>query len=128
MIESPIYPGGGFYKVSECGIKPLRDLERWVKGSKFHQYGVDVWEMFDTYKEALEMISDMPGKLEIKGELLDYRNQIQYWISYRQAGNPDMYGFSGPHSSPENAAYMCLSLIEEEERKIYEENLVIGIA
>ena len=129
-LEPALYPRREIYTVSECGMKPLRDLERWVKGASFHSYGVASYapREGEAWADSLERMKDCPGELTIEGKLLDYRSQIEYWVWYRRGGDSDAHGGSGPHSSPEDAAYSCLVYIEEHERSVYEEQLVVGLA
>lgn len=60
--------------------------------------------------------------------MLGYRGYVEFWITYRQAGDPDSSGFGGAYLTPEDAAYSALSMIEAHEREVYEENLVAGLA
>jgi hypothetical protein len=128
MLDPSLYPRRTFVRAGECGLQPLRDLEAWVKGGAFHRYGVKAYDRGPTLEEALERMREIPGILKIDGELLDYRSRIEYWITYRQTGDTDSYGFGGAYFTPEDAAYSALSYIEERERKVYEENLVVGLA
>jgi len=129
-LASPLYPQRSFVRAGECGLKPLRDLERWVKGASFHPYGIVSWEPQEDedWPEALDRMRECPGELKIDGKLLDYRTTIEYWVWYRRAGESDAYGGGGPHMTPEDAAYSCLSYIEEHERQVYEQQLVVGLS
>lgn len=127
-LAPPRYPKRNGYRAGECGREPLKDLERWVKGLTFHPYGVAAHDRAATVEEALENMRECPCRLEFTGEMLGYRGYVEFWITYRQAGDPDSSGFGGAYLTPEDAAYSALSMIEAHEREVYEENLVAGLA
>lgn len=105
-------------------------MKRWVQGQPFHPYGRRSWDCLDgeTVAEAVERCRDIPARLEFTGELLSYRSTVEFWITYQQTGDPGGSGFSGPWSSIEDACYASLTMIEEHEREVYEQTLIVGLA
>lgn len=70
---------------------------------------------------------DYPALLEYVGALGGY-GYVEFAVKFQQTGDPDSWGSTRPHFTPEDAAYAALTMIEEHEREVYETNLVMGLA
>lgn len=118
-LDPPLYPDREVYHSGEVP-EALRVLEDWVRGRRpFHRYGQWPHEV-EGYDRALR------ARLDLRGELV--AGGMRWTCSYRRVGLADEHGFSSGYSHPADAAYACLVHIEQHEREVYEENLVVGIA
>lgn len=97
-------------------------LQAWVNGHSFHPYALDVWREPGWAAECA-----FQGHLKFTGELVDGRMRWTY--SWRRRGNdPDAHGGGGGYSSASDCARAALEGIEEHERGVFEQNLVVGVA
>ncbi len=119
VLEQPLYPHRDWVEAGKCGKQPLEDLEAWVRGGTFHRYGVKATERGPTIEDALERCRDYPHVLTFDGKLSWIRG-MDWSVKFRQVGDPDSWGMTSPHMTPEDAAYAALSMIEEHERDLFE--------
>jgi hypothetical protein len=127
MLDAPLYPERSTVRAGECGKQPIKDLEAWVRGGTFHRYGVRATDRGPTVEEALARCRDYPHVLTFAGEASWIRG-LNWGVRFRQVGDPDSWGMTTPHMTPEDAAYAALTLIEEHEREVYELTVPIGFA
>lgn len=121
-MAPPLYPRNPWRRIGENGDANMRTLETWVRGGSFHPYGETAVDRY-----GVENLFDHPGILELKAGLATVTGLT--WTLYAvRAGDGSDYVHCGGHSHPGDAAYMALSLIEEDDREAWEAGLVVGIA
>lgn len=121
MLDPPLFPYRPIYTVGETGDRAQRSLARWVRGGRFHKYGLVRWKQPDWVP------GESGGRLDFHG-VMDGNGRVRWTVSYERVGEPDNSGFSAGMSSAEDAAYSACERIEARERALYEERLVVGIA
>ena len=120
-MKPAIFPERHIWTVSETGTAAQEALVRWALGSSFHHYGTLRHDQPNyEYREE-------GARVEFSSSI-DWYGKLRWRVSYARSGERDSHGLCSGYSSPEDAAYSACSVIEEYEREVYEERLVVGVA
>lgn len=125
-----ILPGGTAGRHRALGT--IGTLDHWIRGGTFHRYGISAYEALRleglSIDEALEQMRVRPASLELEGTLRSGGRGVYWSLQYHRVGLTEEYGGNSGYSTAEDCAYEALVLIEEHERAVYENNLVVGLA
>lgn len=134
-LDEPLFPERLWYTMGEredC----VATLLGWAKGAQFHRYGrTAIEDYFDAdardwtteeYRDWSDATKSSPPLVEFSSSI-SYYGSLAWWLVFRRVGSGDR-GSCGNHSTPGDAAYVALHLIELEERDAFVARTVIGVA
>jgi hypothetical protein len=125
-------PLGGTAGLAPYRRGPLFALEVWVAGGTFHQYGRTSFDLalerFGSPSEAVAEMALTKARLKLSANLAQGQRGMSWSLDYQRYGDPDAWGASSGYGSLDDIVYGALSLIEQHERQVYEESLVLGVA
>lgn len=126
-MDEPLYPERHWWHAGDCGKQPLKDIVKWTQGGTFHRYGRTFIESHGDVDEALLLMCAHRALVEFTSTIA--RHYTLDWSLFAvRTGDPASRVLVRPHMTPEDAAYAALTLIEQDDREYYEQNLVVGFA